>query len=84
LVRHGAPDALPFVRVGRFVESRGPTLRDAVRRLGLRRIVLPRGGYRYAAGFPVSLMGIFLERAVSAGLIMGLVPGSGGVAAVVR
>lgn len=44
--------ALVFWRVGRYVEFRGPGLAVAVSVLGLRRVVLPRGGYRYAAGFP--------------------------------
>ena len=37
--------ALVFCRVGRYVEFRGPGLLLAVSVLGLRRVVLPRGGY---------------------------------------
>jgi hypothetical protein len=72
-----------FFRIGRYVEFRGPTLRPALERLGLRRIVLPRGGWRYAAGFPIDLVGRFLARAVNGGMIVALAPEGGTVTAVV-
>ena len=62
-----------FVQVGRYIEFRGPTLAGAVAHLRLRRIVLPRGGYRFAAGFPVALLARFLSRALGAEMIVGMV-----------
>ncbi|MCK6555031.1 hypothetical protein L6Q96_10700 [Candidatus Binatia bacterium] len=58
---------LLFFRVGRFIEFRGPQRLRAERVLGLRRVALPRGGYLFAAGFPVSLLRRYVARALAAG-----------------
>jgi len=56
-----------FCQVGRFVEFHGPQRERAAQVLRLLRVEASRGGYGFSVGFPSSLRGEFLSRAVRAG-----------------
>ncbi len=81
LVRGAGGHALVFCQVGRYVEFRGAQRPLAERVLGLRRVVLPRGGCLFAAGFPLGVLGRYLARAVAAGVVVALAPAASGCAA---
>jgi DNA mismatch repair ATPase MutS len=69
-MRHAGPDSLVFCQVGRFVEFYGPQRERAARVLRLVRVRMARGGYGFSVGFPASLRGAYLSRAVRAGYVV--------------
>lgn len=67
LIRHAGDGALVFCRVGRFVEFYGPQRQIATTALRLLRATIARAGHAFSVGFPVTLQGAYLSRAVRAG-----------------
>jgi len=74
VLRGAGEDCLTFCRVGRYVEFYGPQRLMAERVLGLRHVYLPRAGYAFTAGFPVVVAARFVQRALSRGCPVVLVP----------
>ena len=72
-VRPAGEQCLVFWPVGRFVEFYAGQRLLAERVLGLRRTVLPRGGYVLVAGFPRWLAPRYAARALHAGVAVALV-----------
>ena len=70
LLRSAGWKCLMFCFVGRFVEFYGPQRLIAERVLGLKRTYRPRGGFAFAAGFPVFRLPMFRQRALDSGVAL--------------
>ena len=70
LIRRAGRKTLVFCQVGHFVEFYGPQRERAARVLRLVRVKMGRGGYAFSVGFPASLRGVYLSRAVRAGFVV--------------